>query len=114
MKVAKVPTAVWVSMIAGLLTGAVLKPIILPSGFSGLHGMGPVLDIALAGFGLGFTLIACALLTRYSRTIETRSAAAPKKNNEFERNMMRIERKIGAVSDKVTEITSRVPVVANC
>ena len=54
MKMQKTRLAVWISMITGLATGAVLKPIILPSGIAGLHGMGAFLDLALAGFGIGF------------------------------------------------------------
>ena len=87
MKIKKTRLAVWVSMATGLATGAVLKPIILPSGIAGLHGMGAFLDLALAGFGIGFAFIAYALLSRYSHTFESHSDAAPKKNMELEKNM---------------------------
>nr|TFG54862.1 MAG: hypothetical protein E4H34_01675 [Hyphomicrobiales bacterium] len=58
---------VWISIIAGILGGALLKPIILPSGFAAIHGMGPMADLALGGIGFGVALIAYALLSRHGR-----------------------------------------------
>jgi hypothetical protein len=114
MKIEKKRLAVWASMIAGLGTGIFLKPVLLPSGFYGMHGMGIFWELALAGFGIGFAFIAFALLTRHSRKKETPLAAAPKKNIELETNMNCIERNIGATTDKVSEITGHFPKIVNC
>jgi hypothetical protein len=68
----------WGSPIAGLIIGTIVSPIILPSGISGLHGMGASWDLFLAGLGTGVAFIAHALLSRYSHAKPPLSVATLK------------------------------------
>jgi hypothetical protein len=114
MKIEKKRRTLWVIIIAGLGTGLFLKPVLLPSGFFGVHGMGFFWELALAGFGIGFAFIAFALLIRHQRRTESHLSAAPEKNIELETNMNRIDRNISAATEKVSEITGRFPKIVNC
>ena len=70
--------AIWVSLVGGLLAGAIAKPIVLPSGFSDLHGMGVPGDVALAGICLGLAYVTYRLLCSGSRTTTPHSASVSK------------------------------------
>jgi hypothetical protein len=76
----------WISLIAGLIGGVLLKPIVFPWGFSEMHGLGVIVDIALAGMGVGVAFIAYALLTRHSRNASSLSSPSMKWRVHFNIN----------------------------
>ena len=78
MKRDKSKGTIWVSLIGGMLAGAVLKPILLPEGFAGLHGMGMTGDVMMAGICAGLAYGTYRLLFGGARGTQAPSAAACK------------------------------------
>lgn len=78
MKRDKSKGTIWASLIGGVLVGAVLKPIVLPEGFAGLHGMGMSGDIMIAGICIGLAYVTYRLLFGGARGTQSQSAAAYK------------------------------------
>ena len=76
MKRVKSKGTIWASLISGMLAGVVLKPIVLPEGFAGLHGMGMSGDVMMAGICVGLAYVTYRLLFGSARS--TQSAAALK------------------------------------
>ena len=76
MKRGKNTGTIWASLIGGLLVGAYLKPILLPTGFAGLHGMGTSGDVIIAGICVGLAYVTYRLLFGAARGTQSHSAAA--------------------------------------
>lgn len=78
MKRGKSTGIIWASLIGGILAGAYLKPIVLPMGFAGLHGMGVSGDVMIAGICVGLAYVTYRLLFGGARGTQSHSAAALK------------------------------------
>jgi hypothetical protein len=78
MKWGKGKGTIWASLIGGMLVGTLVKPIVLPEGFAGLHGMGVPGDIMIAGICIGFAYVTYRLLFGSARGTRSQSAAAAK------------------------------------
>ena len=78
MKRDKSKGTIWASLIGGVLVGALLKPIVLPEGFAGLHGMGASGDVMIAGICIGLAYVTYRLLFGEARGTQSHSAAACK------------------------------------
>jgi hypothetical protein len=78
MKLGKNTGTIWASLIGGMLAGAYIKPMVLPSGFAGLHGMGASGDVLIAGICVGLAYVTYRLLFGEARGTQSHSAAALK------------------------------------
>jgi len=78
MKREKSTGPIWASLIGGMIAGAYLKPIVLPTGFAGLHGMGASGDVMIAGVCVGLAYVTYRLLFGAARGARSQSAAALK------------------------------------
>ncbi len=76
MKRVKSKGTIWASLIGGMLAGAVLKPIVLPEGFAGLHGMGVSGDVMMAGICVGLAYVTYRMLVGGAGGAQSHSAAA--------------------------------------
>lgn len=78
MKLGRKTGTIWASLICGVIAGAYIKPVILPTGFAGLHGMGVSGDVVIAGVCIGLAYVTYRLLFGGARSSQSHSAAALK------------------------------------
>lgn len=76
MKRDKSKGTIWASLAGGVLAGALLKPVVLPEGFAGLHGMGVSGDVMMAGICIGLAYVTYRMLFGGANGAQSHSAAA--------------------------------------